>query len=62
MPRKIQPKEGVLAFEESRLLFPQFSTSACPVDEKERRIFFRSPWLRFQNVKSCSVDVENQWL
>ena len=59
MPRKIQPKKGMLAFEKSRLLFPYFSISTCPVNEKERGVFFRSPWLRFQKVKGCSVDVEN---
>jgi hypothetical protein len=59
MTREIQPIYGMLALEERHLFFPYFSISACPVYEKERGVFFRSHWLRFQNLKGCSVDVEN---
>jgi hypothetical protein len=49
----------MLAFEEGHLPFPYFTTSACAMDEQERRVSFLSPWLRFQNLKGYSVDVEN---
>jgi hypothetical protein len=49
----------MLAPEKGHLLFPDFSTSACPVDEKERGVFFGSLCSRFQYVKGFSVDREN---
>jgi hypothetical protein len=62
MAWKIQPKHGIHTLEEPYLPFPDFSTAACSVYQKETGAFFRSPRLRFQNLKGCSVDVENHGL
>ena len=57
--RKIQPKDGMLSLKELHLSFPYLPVSSCPVYKEERGVFFRSPWLRFQNLNGRSVDSEN---